>query len=148
MHCEELMTGNPKYCVPTDSVTKAARVMKSGDFGALPVCQEDRQGSKLVGIVTDRDLAVNVVAYGRDLATTTVQDVMTPEPLACRGEDDIEKALDSMSLYQIRRIPVVGKSGELIGIISQADVAIRTGQPEKAARVLGHISSPSTSSAV
>jgi CBS domain-containing protein len=147
MQCEEIMTGNPKYCVPTDSVTKAARVMKSGDVGALPVCQEDRPGSKLVGIVTDRDLAVNVVAYARDLTTTTVQDVMTPEPLACKADDDIEKAMDSMSLYQIRRIPVVGETGELIGIISQADVALRTGRPEKAARVLGDISSPTISQA-
>jgi len=143
MQCEEIMTGNPKYCVPTDPVAKAARVMKSGDIGAVPVC-EDRQGNRLVGIVTDRDLVVNVVAYGRDLNRTTVQDVMTREPCACQADDDIEKAMESMSLYQVRRIPVVGKTGELIGIISQADVATRTGRPGKAAEVLGHISSPST----
>ena len=140
MQCAEVMTNNPKYCFPNDSVSRVAKVMKIDDVGAVPVCHE----SKLVGIVTDRDLALNVVAYARDPHTTKIEDVMTREPFACRPDDDVEKALDSMSLYQVRRIPVVGVGGELVGIISQADVATRIHRPEKAGAMLGHISSPST----
>jgi len=141
MRCEEIMTNSPKCCVPSDTVGRATKLMKLGDVGAVPVC-EDRQDRKLVGIVTDRDLVVNVMAEARDPNTTMVQDVMTREPFACQADDDIEKAFDSMSLFQIRRIPVVGSGGELIGIISQADLAIRTGRPEKTAEVLSYVSIP------
>jgi CBS domain-containing protein len=141
MRCKEIMTNSPKCCVPSDTVARAAKLMKTRDVGAVPVC-EDRQGRKLVGIVTDRDLVVSVMAEARDPNRTMVQDVMTREPFACQADDDIETAFDSMSLFQIRRIPVVGSGGELIGIISQADLAIRTGRPEKTAEALSHVSIP------
>jgi CBS domain-containing protein len=117
--------------------------MKVGDVGAVPVC-EDRGSRKLVGIVTDRDLVVNVIAEARDPDTTRVQDVMTREPFSCQPNDDIEKAFESMSLFQVRRIPVVGNGGVLLGIISQADIAVRSGRPERAAQVLANVSRPST----
>jgi CBS domain-containing protein len=71
MLCEEVMTGNPKCCVPSDTVARAAKLMKTADIGAVPVC-EDRHGKKLVGIVTDRDLVINVLAEGRDPNSTKV----------------------------------------------------------------------------
>src|ERR1041384_6754396 len=120
MRCADIMTGNPQCCVPSDTVAEAAKVMKSGDIGALPVC-EDGPGGRLVGIVTDRDLVVHVMAEARSPASTRVRDIMTREPLACQAGDDIETAFDSMRLFQVRRIPVVGAEGELLGIISQAD---------------------------
>ena len=82
MRCKEIGTNSPKCCVPSDTVARAAKLMKIGDVGAVPVCK-DRQDRKLVGIVTDRDLVVNIMAEGRDPNTTMVQDVMTREPFAC-----------------------------------------------------------------
>ena len=143
MRCEEVMTGNPKCCVPSDTIARAAKLMKTGDVGAVPVC-DDRTGRKLIGIVTDRDIVVKVVAEGRDPNTTRIQDVMTREPFSCEAGDDIEKAFESMSLFQVRRIPVVGNGGELVGIISQADIAIRGSQPQRTAEVLSSVSRPST----
>ena len=147
MRCEEIMTNNPKCCVPSDTVARAAKLMKTGDVGSVPVC-DNRTGKKLIGIVTDRDLVVKVVAEGRDPNTTKIQDVMTREPFSCRGGDDIERAFESMSLFQVRRIPVVGDGGELIGIISQGDIATRAGQPHRCADVLSNVSRPSTMRAV
>ena len=113
--------------------------MKVENIGSVPVC-EDRHNKKLVGIVTDRDLALYVVAEDRDANSTKVQDVMTRQPVTCRADDDIHKTLDAMEKNQVRRIPVLDDGGHLIGIIAQADVAHRTDQPEKTAEVVQEIS--------
>lgn len=137
--CREVMTGDPVCCVPTDTAVRAAKLMKAENIGSVPVC-EDRHNKKLVGIVTDRDLALYVVAEDRDANSTKVQDVMTRQPVTCRADDDIEKTLDAMEKHQVRRIPVLDDGGHLIGIIAQADVARRTDQPEKTAEVVEEIS--------
>ena len=95
---------------------------------------------RLVGIVTDRDLALKVVAEGRDPQTTKVEEVMTRKVITCRADDDVENAMKAMAQYQLRRIPVVDKDGRLVGIISQADVATRVGEPERTAEVVREIS--------
>src|SRR4051812_41579754 len=133
------MTGNPVCCVSTDTAARVAKLMKTEDIGSVPIC-EDRHGKKLLGIVTDRDLALQVVAENRDASSTKVQHVMTREPLTCRADDDFQTALDAMEKHQVRRIPVIDNDGRLIGIISQADVAIRSEQPEKTAEVVEEIS--------
>jgi len=102
------MTKDPACCVPTDSVARVAKVMKTQDVGSIPVCE--RQNSrKLVGIITDRDLALHVVAEGRDANSTNVQDVMTREPFTCHPDEDLQSALNAMQLYQVRRIPIVDR---------------------------------------
>src|SRR5205814_1220818 len=121
--CREVMTGAPVCCLSTDTAARVAKFMKTENIGSVPIC-EDRQNKKLVGIVTDRDLALYIVAEGRDANGTKVQDVMTRQPVTCRAEDDLQKALDAMEKHQVRRVPVVDDDGQLIGIISQADVAI------------------------
>ena len=146
MKCKDVMTKAPTCCVPTDSVNRVAKVMKTEDVGSLPVC-ESRENRKLVGIVTDRDLALHVVAEGRDANTTRVQDVMTRDPFTCQPEDDLQDALDAMQTRQVRRIPVVDRGGQLIGIIAQADIATRAGKPEKTAETVEGISKPSTARA-
>ena len=137
--CREVMTADPVCCVPTDTVARIAKLMKTESIGSVPIC-EDRHGKRLLGIVTDRDLALQVVAENRDARSTKVQDVMTREPLTCRADDDLQTALDAMETHQVRRIPVVDDDRRLIGMISQADVAVRSDQPGKTAEVVEEIS--------
>jgi CBS domain-containing protein len=115
--------------------------MKTENVGSVPIC-ESRESRKLVGIITDRDLALHVVADGRDVNITRVRDVMTGDPFTCQPEDDLQNAFDAMQKHQVRRIPVVDGSGQLIGIIAQADIATRVGQPEKTAETIEKISKP------
>jgi CBS domain-containing protein len=137
--CNEVMTKNPVCCLPTDSVAKAAELMKSGDIGSIPVI-ENEQTQKLVGIVTDRDLALMIVAEGRDAKSTKVEAVMTHKVVTCLADDDLQKALDAMAEHQLRRIPVVDNDNKIVGIIAQADVATRVDQPEKTAEMVKEIS--------
>jgi CBS domain-containing protein len=137
--CNEVMTNNPVCCLPNDSVAKAAGLMKSQDIGSIPVI-ENEQTQKLVGIVTDRDLALKVVAQGRDPKTTKVEAVMTHNVVTCRADDDLQKALDAMAEHQLRRIPVVNNDNKIVGIIAQADVATRVDEPEKTAEMVKEIS--------
>ena len=137
--CNEVMTKNPVCCLPNDMVAKVAQLMKSKDIGPVPII-ENEQTKKLVGIVTDRDLALKIVAEGRDAKSTKAEDVMTRKVVTCRGEDDVQKALDAMSEHQLRRIPVVDNDNRIVGIIAQADVATRVDQPTKTAEVVKDIS--------
>jgi len=137
--CSEVMTMNPACCLPNDTVAKLAQVMKGKDIGPVPII-ENEQTQKLVGIVTDRDLALKVVAEGLDAKTTTAAEVMTRKVVTCHAEDDLQKALDAMSEHQLRRIPVVDNDFRIIGIIAQADVATRVDQPETTAAVVKGIS--------
>lgn len=137
--CEEVMTPNPVYCLPTDTVTKVAEQMKSENIGSLPVIEnEDTQ--KLIGIITDRDLALKLIAEGRDVKSTKVEAVMTRKVVTCRADDDLQRALDAMAQHQLRRIIIVDPLYKVLGIISQADVATRVNRPEKTAEVVKEIS--------
>jgi CBS domain-containing protein len=140
--CADVMTKDPACCELGDTAANAAKIMKDHDVGSVPVCL-DLQARKLVGIVTDRDIALYVVAKGREAKTTQVASVMTRNPLTCHPEDDLQMALDAMERYQVRRIPVVDGDGQLVGIIALADVATRTGEPaEKKAEMVEQISKP------
>ncbi len=137
--CDVVMTKNPVCCLPDDMVAKVAKLMKRENIGPIPVI-ENEETRKLVGIVTDRDLALKIVAEGRDAKSTKVEAVMTREVVTCRAEDDLQIALDAMSKHQLRRIPIVDNDNKILGIISQADVATRIDQPEKTAAVVKGIS--------
>jgi len=139
--CKDVMTQNPVCCLPTDTVSKAAQLMKAENVGSIPVI-EDEQTMKLIGIVTDRDLALQVVAPERDTGSTLVADVMTYEVVTCRASDDVQKAVDTMSKHQLRRMPVVDNDQRIVGIISQADVATRVDQTEETAEMVKEISQP------
>lgn len=144
--CADLMTKEPVCCLPTDTAARAAQLMKDADVGPIPVV-ENEQSKRLVGIVTDRDLALKVVAEGRDPNAARVEEVMTREPLTCRPEDDARKAVDLMAERQLRRIPVVDEGGKIVGIIAQADVAIKTEAPKETATVVEEISKPRAATA-
>ncbi len=122
--CSDVMTREPVCCEPNDPITRVAEVMKREDVGSIPVVQgpDDRH---LVGIVTDRDLVVKVLAGGRAVDRATVKDAMTPDPICCREDDEVDRAVELMEERQVRRMPVVSSDGRLSGIIAQADIATR-----------------------
>ena len=140
--CKTIMTKDPACCLPSDSVAKVAKMMREENYGSIPVI-ENEQTRKLLGIVTDRDLALKVVAEGRDVKASKISDVMTQKVVNCRAKDDIQIALDKMSKNQLRRIIIVNKDHKVLGIIAQADVATRIGKPKKTASLVRKISKSS-----
>jgi CBS domain-containing protein len=139
MNCGEVMTKDPSCCVPTDTAFDAAQLMKSEDVGPIPIVK-DKQSKELLGIVTDRDLALKVVAEGLDPKTVQVESLMTTGVVTCSPEDACDEALDLMEQHQVRRIAIVDDNDRLVGIISQADIATRLDEPEKTAEVVEEIS--------
>src|SRR5437773_6911268 len=135
MKCNEIMTKDPTCCLPGDTVDQAAQLMKDQDVGSVPVIA-DQKTKRLLGIVTDRDLAVKVVAEARQIAAVKVEEVMTRNPVACHANDDLQKAIAAMEKHQVRRIPVVDDNNQIVGIIAQADVAIRAHEPQTTAEVV------------
>jgi CBS domain-containing protein len=139
--CSEVMTKTPFCCLATDAVSKVAQQMKKENVGSIPVI-ESSQTKKLIGIVTDRALALQIVADEREVKSTMVVDVMTRKVVTCRFDDDIQKAVEKMANHQLRRIPVVDNDHKIIGIISQADVATRVNQAEGTVKMVKEISQP------
>lgn len=140
-NCQEIMTASPSCCLADDKVYAVAQQMQSEDIGALPVV-ENHETKKLIGIVTDRDLAVRVVGASRDTTNTQIRDVMTPDPVVCHPANTIDMVLEIMASHQIRRVPVVDEDGHVVGIIAQADVAIRLDNHDKVGQMIGQISQP------
>ena len=139
MKCSEVMTKDPSCCLPTDTVFDAAQLMKSEDVGPIPIVS-DKQTMKLAGIVTDRDLAVKVLAEGLDSKQTKIEEVMTTGVQTCGPNDDINNVLKLMEQHHIRRIPIVDDKDCLVGIIAQADVATRIDEPAMTHEVVEEIS--------
>jgi CBS domain-containing protein len=139
MKCSEVMTKDPNCCLPTDTAVEAAQLMKSENVGPIPIVN-NKDEKKLEGIVTDRDLVVNLVAEGRDPRDTRVSDVMTTSIKTCRADDDVKDAIELMEEHQIRRIPIVDENDRLLGIIAQADIATRMQSPGTTAEVVKQIS--------
>jgi CBS domain-containing protein len=142
MLARDIMTANPTCCSPDDTVQAAARAMLDVDCGCLPVVN-DRETRHVVGVVTDRDLAVRVLADGRD-AGTRVRDAMTAEPVCCRPDDDARTVERIMSDRQVRRVPVVDDRDCCVGMIAQADLARdeRDFDDHEVRRVVERISEP------
>jgi CBS domain-containing protein len=137
--CGDLMTENPVCCVADEMVRVVAQSMKARGIGAMPVI-DSHEKRKVIGIVTDRDLALKVVGEGLDSLNTTVEEVMSHKMVVCKTGDDRQLALDAMAKHQLRRIPVVDDQGRIVGIIAQADVATRMEEPAATAKVVEEIS--------
>jgi CBS domain-containing protein len=133
------MTKDPICALPDDSVADVARLMKVLDVGPVPIVESD-ENRVLVGIVTDRDLALKVVAQGLDPEATRAADVMTRAVVSCWEGENLVKALNAMANNQLRRIPVVDAEGCIVGIIAQADIATRVAEPEKTGELVKDIS--------
>lgn len=141
--CSEVMTREPVCCQPGDPVLRAAEVMKREDVGSVPVVESGTDG-RLVGIVTDRDIVVKVLADGRSVEGAKVRDAMTLDPVSCREDEDVTRAVSLMEERQVRRMPVVGPDGRLTGIISQADIATRLQRDRTTGELVEAISEPGT----
>ena len=113
----DAMTSNPCAIDSDKSVAYAAKMMRDEDVGFAPIVKGDR----LVGTVTDRDIAVKVVSEGKDPETTTVLEVASNELVTVHPDQDLEEALTLMAHNQVRRLPVVEQDGQLVGVLAQAD---------------------------
>lgn len=119
MEAHEIMTRDPACCTPDHTVQEAARLMQDHDCGCIPVVDD---GRRVVGVVTDRDLACRCLAAGLG-PDTSVAEVMSLSPSCCAPDDDIQYVERIMEERQVRRVPVVDARGECVGMVSQADVA-------------------------
>jgi CBS domain-containing protein len=144
MRAKEIMTKDPECLRGDDTARRAAQVMRDSDCGCVPIVDD---AGKVVGIVTDRDLAVRGIAAGKD-PNTKLNDLMTPMATCCGPDDDLKDVEQKMAELQVRRIPIVDAAGRCLGIISQADIAIAASKnssvtDEEVALVVEQISQPS-----
>ena len=134
---KDLMSRDVKVISPDMTIRDAAKKMRDGDFGMMPVGEDDR----LIGTISDRDIAIRAVAEGKD-AATSVRDVMS-EGVAWAYEDDsVEEAAKIMSERQVRRLPVVDRNKRLVGIVALGDFAVESSEIRPAAQALSEISKP------
>lgn len=134
---KDLMSRDVKVISPDMTIGEAAKTMRDGDFGMMPVGENDR----MIGTISDRDIAIRAVAEGKD-AGTKVRDVMS-EGIAWVYEDDsVEQAATIMSKRQVRRLPVVDRDKRLVGIVALGDFAVESSEIQPAAQALSEISKP------
>jgi CBS domain-containing protein len=138
MKISEIMTSNFEMIDSTESLIEAAREMKSLDVGALPV----REGTRLIGIITDRDIVVRGLAEGRNPDSTQVKDLISSEVVYCYEDDSVEDAARLMEDHQIRRLIVCKHDQTPVGIVSLGDLAVKTRKDELSGEALERISEP------
>jgi CBS domain-containing protein len=132
---QDLMTRNPCSIDADKSVVYAAKMLRDEDVGLAPIVEGDR----LVGTVTDRDIAIRVVAEGKDPESTKVKDIASINLVTVNPQQDLDEALKLMAKHQVRRLPVTEEGGRLVGLVAQADIA-RTGNEKQTGRVVEGIS--------
>jgi CBS domain-containing protein len=135
MQVSEIMTRQVEIASPGDTLQQAAKLMGRLDSGVLPVGDNDR----LVGMITDRDIAIRGVAEGKDPKQAKVSDVMSREVKYCFEDDDIDEVSENMAELQVRRLPVMNRDKRLTGIISLGDIA-RANEPRDTGEALKGIS--------
>lgn len=131
----DVMTANPDCVSERDSVIDAARIMRDSDTGVVPVLE----GKKVIGLITDRDIVVRAIADGKDLNNVRVNEVMTKQVRSVKEDTSIDEVLSLMSSAEIRRVPVVNNSDELVGIVSIGDLA-KTNRDGKVGQTVEKIS--------
>jgi CBS domain-containing protein len=136
MQIREVMTRDVMLADPGMKLNEAAAMMRDGDFGLLPVGENDR----LVGTITDRDITIRAVAEGRDPNTTAVRDAMSEGIYYCFDDQTVEEAAEVMSEAQIRRLPIVNRDKRLVGIVALADLATEPKVGEHAGEALAGVS--------
>ena len=142
MRVKQIMTPDPARCTPQTTARQAAELMRDNDCGSIPVV-ESTTSARLIGTVTDRDLAIRGLAEGKG-PDTPVRDLMTPDPVTCVPEDEVEDLRQVMIERQVRRVPVVDGDGVLVGIVAQADIAREEGaaSDREVGRIIEAISEP------
>ena len=137
MRIQDVMTADVSFVRPDTPILEIARKMRDGDIGATPVVEDER----LVGMVTDRDVVVRVIAEGGDVRTKTARDAMSPGILYCFVDESVEAVLENMGDQRIRRLPVVDRDKRLVGVVSLGDLAL-SGKRKAAGEALQEISQP------
>lgn len=142
MRVRDVMTPDPAYCTPDSTARDAAILMRDNDCGSLPVVESD-SNRKLVGTVTDRDLAIRGLAEGKD-PDTRIRELMTEGPTSAAPDDEVEVVREVMIAQQVRRVPVVDENGMVVGIVAQADLALEEGaaSDQEVGRIVEAISDP------
>jgi CBS domain-containing protein len=125
MNVQAVMTRNVKFVGANATLTDAARVMAENNVGAVPVVDGEK---RVLGIITDRDICLAVANAARLPSQVSVEKVMSRRVFSCRGDDDIEDALETMQSRKVRRLPVIGEDGKLEGILSLDDVVVSAGE--------------------
>ena len=138
MKIHEIMSRDPVCCVPGDSAQHVARIMCDHNVGSVPVIL-DQPSRKLIGMITDRDLCCSIIAAGLDPKTTKVEKVVSSDLVTCRDGENVEECERAMQGHQVRRIPIVDGEGRVIGIVSQADLALKD-KPENVSTTVKEIS--------
>jgi CBS domain-containing protein len=143
MKVRDAMTPDPVCCLPTDSAQKVAGILCKQNVGSIPVVT-DQESRKLIGIITDRDLCCSVVAAGLNPQSTAIEKFISLNPVACREGDSLDNCQQLMQERQVRRIPIVDADGRVIGIVSQADLALKE-KPERVGKMVAEVSKPRSS---
>jgi len=141
MQAQDIMSKNPTCVTPDTTLVDAARLMKTENIGVVPVV-ESKGSKRLVGVLTDRDIAVRAVAEGRDSSSTSVGHIMSSDVRTSAATDSVNDVMDLMGREQVRRIPVVDERGSLVGIISQADIVLGAKDDTRAEKTVAQISQP------
>lgn len=124
MKVKQAMHKQAEWCDPSTPISELAKIMKSKDIGAIPIGEND----KLVGMVTDRDIAIRGVANGRDTTKLMARDVMSGKIIYCTEDEDIEDAVRLMEEKKVRRLPVINAKKRMVGMLSLGDVSHAAGQ--------------------
>lgn len=138
MRAEEIMTREPATCTPDTRIQDVAHLMLDHDCGEIPII-DDRETRRLVGVVTDRDIAVRAVAEGRSPTDTRASEIMSSSVVSGTPEASLDECLGLMEKHQIRRLPIVDGDGRCIGVVSQADIALR-GKDRKTGELVQDVS--------
>ena len=144
MKIKEIMSSDPVCCLPSDSAQAVAQIMCDRNIGSVPVVL-DHQSREIIGIITDRDLCCSVIAKGLDPKTIFIQKFVSLDPVTCRDGENVDKCEHIMQEYKIRRVPVVDSTRHVIGIVSQADIALKD-RSERISKTVTEISKPVTPS--
>jgi len=144
MNIAELMSKDPRTVSPDTPVSEAAQLMKEEDIGMVPVIERvggaETRG-RLVGVITDRDIAIRTVAEGR-ASDSPVRDVMSSGVRTATPDDSVESVMELMGREQVRRVPIVDERGSLVGVVSQADLARKAKNEGRVERTVEQISQP------
>ena len=136
-HIRDVMTPNPIYVSDKDSIREVARIMAREDTGVVPVVDNSK---KIIGMITDRDIVVRLVAEGKDPANAKVNEAMTKNVRAVKEDSTIDEALHVMKSAEVRRVPVVNARNEIVGIVSMGDISRETQQREQVGEAVRDIS--------
>lgn len=140
MKIQDIMSAEPSTVTPDTPITEAARLMKEHNIGMLPVV-ESEGSRRLVGVVTDRDITIRHVAEGH-LSDCPVREAMTDNVSTAKANENIDRVMTLMAQEQVRRIPIVDERGDLVGVVSQADIVLESGDDKKAEQTVEQISRP------